>query len=35
VLERYERSGQVARVADSADRMIAKWGDVLTRLGSV
>jgi len=35
VLERYERPGHVARVAESTDRMIAKWGDVLTRLGSV
>jgi len=35
VLERYERAGHVARVADSADRMVARWGDVLDRLGSV
>jgi predicted transcriptional regulator len=35
VLERYERAGHVRRVADSADRMIARWGDVLDRLGSV
>ncbi|KJE24361.1 Ribbon-helix-helix protein, copG family [Frankia torreyi] len=35
VLERYERAGHVARVADSADRMIARWGDVLARLGTV
>jgi hypothetical protein len=28
-------SGHVERVADSADRVIAKWCDVLTRLGSV
>ncbi len=35
VLERYERSGHVARVADSSSRMIDKWGDVLARLGTV
>jgi predicted transcriptional regulator len=35
VLDRYERAGHVARVRDSADRMIAQWGDVLDRLGSV
>lgn len=34
VLERYERSGHAGRVADSADRMIERWGDVLDRLGS-
>lgn len=35
VLERYERAGHVARVTNSPDRMIAKWRDVLNRLGSV
>jgi hypothetical protein len=35
VLERYERAGHAERVAGSADRMIARWGDVLDRLGSV
>jgi len=35
VLERYERAGHAERVADSADRMVARWGDVLDRLGSV
>jgi predicted transcriptional regulator len=35
VLERYARAGHVAAVDGSADRMIARWGDVLERLGSV
>lgn len=35
VLERYERAGHAARVADSADRMMQRWGDVLDRLGRV
>ncbi len=35
VLERYERAGHAAAVQDSSSRMIAKWGDVLQRLGSV
>lgn len=35
VLERYERSGHQSRVADSSERMIERWGDVLDRLGSV
>ncbi|MDT3441057.1 MULTISPECIES: CopG family transcriptional regulator [unclassified Pseudofrankia] len=35
VLERYERAGHAARVEDSADRMIERWGDVLHRLGTV
>jgi predicted transcriptional regulator len=35
VLERYERAGHSARVQDSANRMIDRWGDVLTRLGTV
>jgi predicted transcriptional regulator len=35
VLHRYERAGHDRRVADSADRMIERWGDVLERLGSV
>ncbi len=34
VLDRYERAGHVARVADSTSRMAARWGDVLERLGS-
>jgi predicted transcriptional regulator len=34
VLERYERSGHVARVADSTGRMVSRWSDVLERLGS-
>lgn len=35
VLERYERSSHVARVQDSADQLLGRWGDVLDRLGSV
>lgn len=35
VMERYLRAGHEGRVADSADRMIERWGDVLDRLGSV
>lgn len=34
VLERYERAGHAARIEDSSNRMIAKWGDVLDRLGT-
>jgi predicted transcriptional regulator len=34
VLDRYERSGHAARVAGSTQRMTARWGDVLERLGS-
>jgi predicted transcriptional regulator len=34
VLERYERSGHVARVADATGRMVTRWSDVLERLGS-
>jgi predicted transcriptional regulator len=35
VLDRYERAGHARRVADTAERMIHRWGDVLDRLGSV
>lgn len=35
VLERYERAGHAAAVGESAARMIAEWGDVLDRLGTV
>lgn len=35
VLERYERAGHGSRLQDSSSRMIAKWADVLERLGSV
>lgn len=35
VMERYERAGHAARVADSTDQMMERWGDVLDRLGSV
>ena len=34
VLDRYERAGHDRAVAESADRMIERWGDVLDRLGS-
>jgi hypothetical protein len=34
VLERYERSDHVSRTNDSTRRMVARWGDVLERLGS-
>ena len=33
VLDRYERRGHLARVEASSDRMLARWGDVLERLG--
>ena len=35
ILDRYERTGHAKKVADSTDRMIEQWGDVLDRLGSV
>lgn len=35
ILERYERAGHARRIADSTDRMVERWGDVLDRLGSV
>ena len=35
VLERYERSGHAARVQESSERLIDRWGDVLHRLGTV
>lgn len=34
VLDRFERTSHVSRVADSTRRMVARWGDVLERLGS-
>ena len=34
VLERYERSGHDARVADATQRMADRWADVLERLGA-
>ncbi|MEZ5117395.1 MAG: CopG family transcriptional regulator [Candidatus Nanopelagicales bacterium] len=34
VLDRYERAGHRVRVEDAADRMRARWADVLDRLGS-
>ncbi|HZI97900.1 MAG TPA: CopG family transcriptional regulator [Actinomycetales bacterium] len=35
VLDRFERSGHTAEVAESTHRMTERWGDVLDRLGSV
>ena len=35
VLERYERAGHQRAVGDSTDRLLARWSDVLERLGSV
>lgn len=35
VLDRYERSGHLARVRDSVSRMADEWSDVLQRLGDV
>lgn len=35
VLERYERSGHAARVQESSERLMDRWGDVLHRLGTV
>jgi len=32
VLERYERSGHVARVAGATEKLQQRWGDVLERL---
>ncbi len=32
VLERHERTGHTARVEESADRLLERWGDVLDRL---
>jgi hypothetical protein len=34
VLDRYERAGHRSQVADSTQRMVARWGDVLERLGA-
>ena len=34
VLQMWEREGHAGRVAGSADRLQARWGDVLDRLGS-
>jgi len=35
ILERHERAGHDKKVAESTDRMIERWGDVLDRLGTV
>ncbi len=35
VLQMWEREGHASRVAESADRLQQRWGDVLDRLGSV
>jgi hypothetical protein len=34
VLDRYQRAGHRSRVADSTQRMVTRWGDVLERLGT-
>jgi predicted transcriptional regulator len=34
VLDRYERSGHVARVTDATRRSAVRWADVLERLGA-
>jgi len=34
VLDRLARSEHQTRVAESAERLISEWGDVLDRLGS-
>jgi predicted transcriptional regulator len=34
VLDRYERNVHDGRVGEAATRMIARWADVLDRLGS-
>ena len=34
VLDRFERSGHVTRVTDSTERMVARWSNVLERLGA-
>lgn len=34
VLDRYDRSGHVRRVDDTARRLAERWGDVLERLGT-
>ena len=35
VLERYERRGHAARVAESGRRLAKRWDEVLDRLGTV
>jgi predicted transcriptional regulator len=35
VLARADQIGHEARVRESSERMLAKWGNVLDRLGSV
>jgi predicted transcriptional regulator len=34
VLDRYERSIHAGRVDAASSRMVERWGDVLTRLGT-
>jgi predicted transcriptional regulator len=34
VIDRYERAGHGSRVAESTQRMVTRWGDVLERLGA-
>jgi predicted transcriptional regulator len=35
VLDRFESTVHAARVAESAERLAARWADVLDRLGTV
>ena len=35
VVEKWERETRASRLADAADRVEARWGDVLHRLGTV
>lgn len=35
VLDRYERAGHRRAVEESSARLLARWGDVLDRLGTV
>jgi predicted transcriptional regulator len=35
ILDRHERAGHAKKVAESTDRMMERWGDVLDRLGSM
>lgn len=35
VVEKWERDQRATRVAEAADRVEARWGDVLHRLGTV
>lgn len=35
IVDMHQREGHASLVADSTERMVARWGDVLDRLGSV